>query len=144
MQVLIYRIWPDWQIPWNAGHRGSPADCWTTEEAAYHYHCFRSGATEWAEPLLPPFHPFGHLVLKSGSFSSYKVLIFGFKYRKSQKETCHFFNFILNQSKMAVYLSWKKKVEDSLDSDIVLLFSKAIKARILIDFKYCIAVSSRI
>ena len=40
------------------------------------------------------------------------------------------------QSKMAVYVSKKRRVEDSVDSDIVLLLSRMIKARLLIDFKY--------
>lgn len=37
---------------------------------------------------------------------------------------------------MAVYVSRKRKVEDSLDCDIVLLLSRMIKARITIGFNY--------
>ena len=37
---------------------------------------------------------------------------------------------------MAVYISRKRKVEDSVDTDMVLLFSRMVKARVLIDFKY--------
>lgn len=74
------------------------------------------------------------LFKKVGQVFSLKVLIFGFKYRKAQKMAqCQMMNFILGQSKVAVYVSRKKKVEDSGDSDIVLLFSRMVKAQIQID-----------
>ncbi|KAI3355002.1 hypothetical protein L3Q82_004803 [Scortum barcoo] len=60
----------------------------------------------------------------------------GLGYNKTQKDKCQMMNFILGQSKMAVYMSRKRKVEDGVDSDIVLLLSKMIKARVLIDFNY--------
>lgn len=51
-----------------------------------------------------------------------------------KKDHCQL-NFVLGQSKMSVYVS-RKKVEDSVDWDVVLLLSRVIKARILIDFNF--------
>lgn len=56
--------------------------------------------------------------------------LFGFEYLKVKKDHCRL-NFVLGQSKMAAYVS-RKKVEDSVDWDVVLLRSRMIKARILI------------
>lgn len=59
--------------------------------------------------------------------------ILGFKYSKAKKNKCQLMNFIIGQSKLAVYISRKKKVEDGVDTDVVALLSKLIRARILID-----------
>lgn len=61
--------------------------------------------------------------------------MYGFKYIMAKKDKCHLINFILGHFKMAMYISRKKKVEDSVDCDVVLLLSRLTnKARILIDF----------
>ena len=38
--------------------------------------------------------------------------------------------------KDAVYVSRKRRVEDGVDTDFVLLFSRMVKGRVMIDFKY--------
>ncbi|KAI3360880.1 hypothetical protein L3Q82_012887 [Scortum barcoo] len=53
---------------------------------------------------------------KAGEVFSLRTFILGFKYNKTQKDKCQM---ILGQSKMAVYMSRKRKVEDGVDSDIV-------------------------
>ena len=35
-----------------------------------------------------------------------------------------------------MYVSRKRKIEDSVNTDVVLLFSRMVKARIIVDFKY--------
>ena len=57
-------------------------------------------------------------------------------YKKTTKHKCQLLNFILGQSKMAVYVSRKRKVVDGVDADVALLFSRMVKARIMIAFKY--------
>lgn len=39
-------------------------------------------------------------------------------------------------SKLSIYVSRKKKVEDSVDSDLLLILTRAIKVRITIDFNF--------
>ena len=84
--------------------------------------------------LIPLFSMLNCLFKKAGEVFSLRTFILSFRYKKTQKDKCQMMNFILGQSKMAVYVSRKRKVEDSVDSDIVLLLSRMIKARILIDF----------
>lgn len=77
----------------------------------------------------------GSLLQKVGKVFALWVFIFGFKYRKTQKHKCQLLIFFfLRQSNMAVYVGKKKKVENSLDSDTVLLLSRMIKAWVQIDF----------
>ena len=45
-------------------------------------------------------------------------------------------NFILGHAKMAIYVCRKRKIDDSVDIDVVLLFKRMVKARIMIDFNF--------
>ena len=60
----------------------------------------------------------------------------GFKYRKAAERKCKLLNLILGQAKMAVYVSRKRNEEDMVDIDVVLLFSRMVKASVQIHFKY--------
>lgn len=108
-----------------------PNTCPFCEAVETVFHCFSE-----CPRLIPLFSLLDCLFKKAGETFSLRTFILGFKYNKTQKHKCHMINFILGQSKMAVYVSRKRKVEDSMDCDVVLLLSRMIKARILIDFKY--------
>lgn len=95
------------------------------------FHCFSE-----CSRLGPLFSLLGRLFRKAGEVFSIQTFILGFRYKKTTKHKCQLLNFILGQSKMAVYVSRKRKVEDGVDADVVLLFSRMVKARIMIDFKY--------
>ncbi|KAK0155411.1 Transposon TX1 uncharacterized protein [Merluccius polli] len=95
------------------------------------FHCFME-----CPRLVPLFNLLDCLFRKVGEVFSIRTIILGFKYKKNQKDKCQLTNFILGQSKMAVYVSRKRKVEDNLNVDILLLLSRMVKARIIIDFKY--------
>ncbi len=95
------------------------------------FHCFTECLC-----LKPLFSWLECSFRKAGEVFSIKTFIFGFKYSKFQKNKCQLMNFILGQAKMAVYLSRKRKVEDGVDSDVVLLLNKMIKAGVIIDFNY--------
>nr|BAC82606.1 pol-like protein [Takifugu rubripes] len=94
-------------------------------------HCFAE-----CPRLLPLFPLLEALFRRAGEAFSLRTFVYGFKYTKAKKDKCHLMNFILGQSKMAVYISRRRKVEDSVDCDVVLLLSRRIKARILIDFHF--------
>ncbi|TWW59346.1 Transposon TX1 uncharacterized 149 kDa protein ORF 2 [Takifugu flavidus] len=94
-------------------------------------HCFAE-----CPRLLPLFSLLEALFRRAGEAFSLRTFVYGFKYTKAKKDKCHLMNFILGQSKMAVYISRRRKVEDSVDCDVVLLLSRRIKARILIDFHF--------
>ena len=108
-----------------------PNTCPFCEAVETVFHCF----TECPR-LFPLFSLLDCLFREVGEIFSIRTFIFGFIYNKTHKHKCQLMNFILGQAKMAVYVSRKRKVEDSVDSDVVLLLSRMIKARILIDFNY--------
>lgn len=86
---------------------------------------------------LPPlFLLLGKLFSKLGEVFSTQVFVLRFNYCKAAEHKCQLLNFILGQSKMAVYVSRKRKVDDSVDVDVTLLFTRMVKARIRIDFNY--------
>lgn len=86
---------------------------------------------------LPPlFMLLESLFRKVGEVFFKQMFILGFKYKKSAKHKCQLMNFILGQTKMAVYVSRKKKVDDSAGIDVKLLFTRMVKARMMIDFNY--------
>ena len=45
-------------------------------------------------------------------------------------------NFILGQTKMAIYVSRKRRINDVVDVGAKLLFTRMVKARIMTDFNY--------
>ena len=49
---------------------------------------------------------------------------------------CQLINFILGQAKMAIYLSRRNKLENSLDVDAATLFLRMVKARLHVDFSF--------
>ncbi len=108
-----------------------PNTCPFCEAVETVFHCFAE-----CPRLSPLFSLLVCLFRKAGEVFSLRIFILGFRYKKAHKDECQLMNFILGQSKMAVYVSRKRKVEDSVDSDVVLLLSRMIKARILIDFNY--------
>lgn len=93
-------------------------------------HCFSK-----CPRLIPLFSLLAKLFEKVGEVFSIQTFIFGFKYRLAFRYKCQLLNFILGQSKMAVYMSRKRKVR-TVDMDLVLLFSRIVKARVLTDFKF--------
>ena len=95
------------------------------------FHCFSE-----CSRLDSLFSLLGRLFRKAGEVFSIQTVILGFRYRKTAKHKCQLLNFILGQSKMAVYVRRKRKVEDGVDTDVVLLFSRLVKARVMTDFKY--------
>lgn len=63
---------------------------------------------------LPFFSLLDSLFRTADEVFSLRTFVYGFKYVKVNKCKCHLMNFVLGQSKMAVYVS-RKKVEDSVD-----------------------------
>ncbi len=86
--------------------------------------------------LVPLFMLLERLFRKAGEVFSKQMFILGFKYKQSEKHKCQLMNFILGQTKMAIYVSRKRKVDDLVDIDIKLLFTRMGKARIMTDFNY--------
>ncbi|KAK0145749.1 Transposon TX1 uncharacterized protein [Merluccius polli] len=64
------------------------------------------------------------------------MFILGFMYRQKQKAKCQLLNFLLGQAKMAVYLSRKRKLEESLDCDAKTILIRMIKSSLMVDFNY--------
>lgn len=60
----------------------------------------------------------------------------GFEYKQSAKHKFQLMNVILGQTKKAIYVSRRRKTDDSVDIDVTLLFTRIMKARIMIDFNY--------
>lgn len=61
--------------------------------------------------------------------------MFGFEYVKAKKDKYHLMNVVLGQSKMAMYVSRRRRLK-TVWTDVVLLLSRMIKARILIDLNF--------
>lgn len=76
------------------------------------------------------------LVPQQGRFSPSKYSFLVFKYKKSAKHKCQLLNLILGQTKMAIYVSRKKKMDDSVDIDVKILLTRMVKARLMVDFNY--------
>lgn len=81
-------------------------------------------------------------LLLGNIFSSFKEhfkkqsFICGFKYTRQQRNKCQILNFVLGQAKMAVYVTRRKKVEESLNIDVVPVFIGMVKSRLLVDFSF--------
>ena len=85
------------------------------------------------ECLPPLFLLLEKLFSKVGELFSKQKFILGFRYRKFAKHKCQLLNFVLGQSWMAVYVNRKRKVDDSVDINVNLLFTRMVKARIRIE-----------
>ena len=95
------------------------------------FHCFLE--CKRLEPLFMLLERlFGHV----GEIFSKQVFILGFKYKLKTKQKSQIMNFILGQAKMAIYISRKKKIENSVEIEADLLFRRMVKARIKIDFNF--------
>lgn len=53
---------------------------------------------------------------------SMDLFILGFKYVLRKRSVCQLLNFVLGQAKLAIYLSRKKKVDQNVEQNIVVLF----------------------
>lgn len=95
------------------------------------FHCYSECVR-----LVPLFMLLEILFRKAGEVFSKQMFILGFKYKKSVKQKCQLMNFILGQAKMAIYVSRKRKIDDLIDIDVKLLFTRMVKARMKIDFNY--------
>lgn len=67
---------------------------------------------------------------------SVETFILGFRYVQKNRVKCQLINFLLGQAKLAIYVSRRNKIEQNLDVNLVLFFSKLIRSRILIDFHF--------
>lgn len=68
-----------------------------------------------------------------------QMFICGFKYVKRKALVCQLLNFVLGQSKMAIYVSRTNKIENISGQDVLKVFSNVIKSRIifnLTDFNF--------
>ncbi len=76
-----------------------------------------------------------HLI-QIGKHFSMQMFISGFKYVRRRASECQLFNFVLGQSKMAIYVSRRNKVENISGQDVLMVFANLIKSRIIIDFNF--------
>lgn len=53
---------------------------------------------------------------------SMEIFICGFKYSRKRSFKCHLFNFLLGKAKMAIFVSWKRKMEGNSDKDVTMIF----------------------
>nr|XP_043872337.1 major histocompatibility complex class I-related gene protein-like isoform X2 [Solea senegalensis] len=60
----------------------------------------------------------------------------GFKYTRKNKAKCQLLNFLIGQAKLAIYVSRRNKVENSLDVDCQQIYVRMIKTRIKTDFVF--------
>lgn len=67
---------------------------------------------------------------------SMEIFIFGFKYCQKHRFKCQLLNFLLGQSKMAIYVSRRNKIESDSGFNILKVFMTLVKSRILIDFPF--------
>ena len=110
---------------------GASDKCPYCDETETVFHCYCECVR-----LPPLFLLLDKLFSKVGEVFSKNMFILGFRYSRFAKYKCQLLNFILGQSKMAVYVSRKRKVDDSVDVNVNLLFARMVKARIRIDFNY--------
>ncbi|KAI7804071.1 pol-like protein [Triplophysa rosa] len=66
---------------------------------------------------------------------SLETFILGFKYVRKKRFLCQLLNFVLGQAKLAIYVR-KKKIEQNVSQNLVVLFSNMVKSRVLVDFYY--------
>ena len=95
------------------------------------FHCFSecSRLTALFVLLETIFSRYGEIFMK-------QVFICGFKYTRQQKNKCQILNFVLGQAKMAVYVSRRRKVEEELNVDVVPVFVRMVKSRLLVEFSF--------
>ena len=67
---------------------------------------------------------------------SMEMFILSSTYSQKRRLKGQLINFILGQVKMAIYLSRRNKLENSLDVDAPTLFVRMVKARLHVDFRF--------
>ncbi len=67
---------------------------------------------------------------------SVETFILGFKYRGDMRFTSQLLNFILGETKFAIYISRKNKIGKKSCQSVVDCFLTLVKSRVLIDFKF--------
>ncbi|KAL2078927.1 hypothetical protein ACEWY4_024671 [Coilia grayii] len=86
--------------------------------------------------LRPLFGLMSTLFVQFNESFSLETFILGFKYVQKYRFKCQLLNFLLGQAKMAVYISRKRKVEQGLNVDVLMVFFTLVRCRILIDFNF--------
>ncbi|XP_063765417.1 transposon TX1 uncharacterized 149 kDa protein [Eleginops maclovinus] len=81
------------------------------------FHCFSE-----CDRLLCLFQLLTQMFVLFGEVFSPQVFILGYRYTQRQKVKCQLLNFLLGQAKMAIYLSRRNKVGDSMACNAVLIF----------------------
>lgn len=112
----------------NAAVRDSCPFCHMRETV---FHCFYD-----CQRLLTLFLFLKTVFTMCGENFNQQVFIFYFSYTRHQKEKCQFLNFVLGTSKMAIYMSRKRKVEEDRVIEPKMLIINMMKARLLIDFNF--------
>jgi len=86
--------------------------------------------------LKPLFSVLKDVFRKCNEVFSQEIFILGCKYVLKKKFVCQLLNFVVGQAKMAIYLSRRKKIEQDVVQNIVVLFFNLVQSGILIDFYY--------
>jgi len=86
--------------------------------------------------LRPLFNVLENFFKSFNEDFSMQMFIFGFKYLRRRASECQLFNFVLGQSKMAIYVNRRKKVENISGQDVLMVFANLIKSRVIIDFNF--------
>lgn len=95
------------------------------------YHCFLD-----CSRLCSFFQLLQQMFMMFGEKFSKHLFILGFSYSQKRRVKCQLFNFVFGQAKMAIYLSRRNKIEESLDFDINTVFVRMVKARLKVDFDF--------
>ncbi len=69
------------------------------------------------------------------------MFICGFKYVRRRASECQLFNFVLGQSKMAMYVRRRNKVENISGQEVLMVFANLNKSRVIIDFNFVKAMN---
>lgn len=86
--------------------------------------------------LRPLFHVLENLLTLFNEFFSMQMFICVFKYVRRRSFECQLLNFVLGQSKMAIYVSRQNKVENKSGQDVLMVLTNLIKSRVITDFNY--------
>ncbi len=86
--------------------------------------------------LRPLFNVLERFFKSFNEDCSMQMFICGFKYVRRRASECQLFNFVLGQSKMAIYVSRRNKVENISGQDVLMVFANLIKSRVIIDFNF--------
>lgn len=86
--------------------------------------------------LEPLFLTISNVFNSCNETFSLDTFILGFWYVMRKRFLCQLLNFVLGQAKLAIYVSRKKKVEQDVSQNLVVLFANLVKSRVLVDFYY--------